>query len=132
MVVRCLPPLTAVRAFEVVGRRLSITLAGRELFVAPGAVCRQIRALEDALGVQLLVRGHRQVILTPAGEGYHCVVTKAIEMLTEATARVSGHTKRTRLEVRVSPSTRSTSARTTSTVPSGSATATGRTPERSG
>jgi LysR family glycine cleavage system transcriptional activator len=95
-----LPPLTAVRAFEVVGRRLSITLAAQELYVTPGAVSRQIRALEDALGVQLLVRGHRQITLTPAGEDYHRVVTKAMDMLSEATTRVSGHTKRTRLKVR--------------------------------
>jgi len=42
-----LPPLTAVRAFEAVGRRLSITSAAQELHVTPGAVSRQIRLLED-------------------------------------------------------------------------------------
>jgi LysR family glycine cleavage system transcriptional activator len=59
-----LPPLTTVRAFEAVGRRLSITIAAHELHVTPGAVTRQIRLFEDVLGVQLLVRGHRQVALT--------------------------------------------------------------------
>lgn len=95
-----LPPLNAVRAFEVVGRRLSVTLAAQELYVTPGAVSRQIKVLEDALGVQLLVRGHRQVALTQAGEDYHRVVTKAIDMLSDASARVSGRGKRTRLKVR--------------------------------
>ena len=95
-----LPPLNAVRAFEVAGRRLSITLAAQELYVTPGAVSRQIRALEDDLGVQLLVRGHRQVTLTQAGEDYHRVVTKVMDMLSEATAQVSGRQKRTRLKVR--------------------------------
>lgn len=95
-----LPPLTAVRAFEVVGRRLSITLAAQELYVTPGAVSRQIRALEHALGVQLLVRGHRQVALTPAGEEYHRMVMKAMDMLGDATARVSGRTRRAQLKIR--------------------------------
>jgi LysR family transcriptional regulator, glycine cleavage system transcriptional activator len=95
-----LPPLNAVRAFEVVGRRLSVTQAAQELYVTAGAVSRQIKALEDALGVQLLVRGHRQVALTQAGEDYHRVVTKAMDMLSEASARVSGREKRTRLKVR--------------------------------
>ncbi|MFS8979526.1 LysR family transcriptional regulator, partial [Cupriavidus necator] len=56
-----LPPLNALRAFEAAARHLSITTAAEELHVTPGAVSRQIRALEDGLGVQLLHRGHRQI-----------------------------------------------------------------------
>ena len=55
-----LPPLNAIRAFEAAARHLSITLAAEELSVTPGAVSRQIKGLEDALGLQLLRRGHRQ------------------------------------------------------------------------
>ena len=85
-----LPPLTTVRAFEAVGRRLSSTIAAHELHVTPGAVTRQIRLLEDVLGVQLLVRGHRQVALTRDGEGNHRSVTKVTDMLCDATVASRG------------------------------------------
>ena len=87
-----LPPLNAVRAFEAVARRLSITIAATELHVTPGAVSRQIRTLEDALGIQLLVRGHRQITLTRAGEDYYRAVTKAMDGLREATVRLTRRT----------------------------------------
>lgn len=52
------PPLNAVRASEAAARHPSITLTAEELHVAPGADSRQIKTLEDALGVPLFVRGH--------------------------------------------------------------------------
>ncbi len=95
-----LPPLNAIRAFEVVARRLSITVAAEELHVTPGAVSRQIRTLEDALGIALLVRGHRQIALTRAGEEYYRAVTKSMDVLREATVRLTRRTRRTQLKVR--------------------------------
>ena len=59
-----LPPLNAIRAFEAAARHMSITLAADELNVTPGAVSRQIKSLEETLGLQLLKRGHRQIALT--------------------------------------------------------------------
>lgn len=95
-----LPPLNAIRAFEVVARRLSITVAAEELHVTPGAVSRQVRTLEDALGLQLLVRGHRQITLTRAGEEYYRGVTKAMDALRDATSRLTRRTRRTQLKIR--------------------------------
>ena len=48
---RALPSLDFLRGFEAAGRRLSFTLAAEELFVTQSALSRQIKALEDALGV---------------------------------------------------------------------------------
>ena len=42
---RELPPLNALRAFEVAARLQSVSLAADELHVTHGAVSRQIRAL---------------------------------------------------------------------------------------
>jgi len=63
-----LPSLNALRAFEAVARLGSVGAAARELFVTPGAVSRQIRALEDDLGTPLLERDGRGVRLTAAGK----------------------------------------------------------------
>lgn len=95
-----LPPLNALRAFEAVARRLSITVAAAELHVTAGAVSRQVRTLEDALGVQLLVRGHRQITLTRAGEDYYRAVTRSMDGLREATQRITRRSRRTQLKVR--------------------------------
>lgn len=63
-----LPPLDLLRGFVAVGRRMSITLAARDLFLTQSAVSRQVRALERQLGVRLLVRGHRSLAFTAEGE----------------------------------------------------------------
>jgi LysR family glycine cleavage system transcriptional activator len=95
-----LPPLNAVRAFEAAARHLSITLAAEELHVTPGAVSRQIKALEDALGVPLFTRGHRQVSLTRQGQDYYRAVTRAIEVLREATRKLQRRRQRKQLKIR--------------------------------
>ena len=56
---RALPSLDFLRGFEAAGRRLSFTLAAEELFVTQSALSRQIKALEDALGIALFERGTR-------------------------------------------------------------------------
>lgn len=64
-------PLNAIFVFCVAARRGSFKLAAQELNVTPGAVSRQIQALEEYLGQQLFERGHRDVHLTRAGERLH-------------------------------------------------------------
>ncbi len=51
---RRLPPLNALRAFEAAGRHVSFTKAADELSVTPGAISRQIKLLEDVLRACLL------------------------------------------------------------------------------
>jgi len=63
-----LPPLDAVRGFVSVARRMSITLAAQDLCLTQSAVSRQIQSLEEHLGTPLLVRKHRAIALTEAGE----------------------------------------------------------------
>ena len=45
-----MPPLNALRAFEVAARHLSLTKAAQELHVTAGALSHQIRGLEELLG----------------------------------------------------------------------------------
>jgi len=64
---RPMPPLNALRAFEVAARHLSMAKAAHELHVTAGALSHQIRGLEDALGLKLFQRGVRSIALTAAG-----------------------------------------------------------------
>lgn len=63
-----LPPLDLLLAFEAAARHLSFTRAADERFVTQSAISRQIRALEDDLGVALFARRHRALALTAAGQ----------------------------------------------------------------
>ena len=64
---RPLPPLNALRAFEAAARLGSVSRAAGELHVTHGAVSRQIRSLEEALGAPLFLRDGRGLALTPSG-----------------------------------------------------------------
>jgi DNA-binding transcriptional LysR family regulator len=89
-VLRGLPSLDFLRGFEAAGRRLSFTLAAEELFVTQSALSRQIKALEDALGVALFERRHRALALTLAGAAFHREVSDALTVLAAATESVRG------------------------------------------
>lgn len=63
-----LPPTNALVTFEAVARHLGFTAAARELGVSQAATSRQVRLLEDHLGVALFSRAGKRVRLTAAGE----------------------------------------------------------------
>lgn len=64
---RHLPSLNALRAFEAFGRHGRMTLAADELCVTHGAVSRQIRQLEEQLGVALTEGPRSRLRMTEAG-----------------------------------------------------------------
>src|SRR6266576_7208255 len=89
---RLLPSLDFLRGFEAAGRRLSFTLAAEELFVTQSALSRQVKALEDALGVPLFERKHRALAFTPTGAAFHRTVTEKLrEIAVAADAIQSPH-----------------------------------------
>jgi LysR family transcriptional regulator, glycine cleavage system transcriptional activator len=62
-----LPPLDAIRGFVAVVRRVSITLAAKNLCLTQSAVSRQIQSLEKHPDIPLLIRKHRAIALTVEG-----------------------------------------------------------------
>ncbi|MBD9375090.1 transcriptional regulator GcvA [Rhizobium sp. ARZ01] len=85
-IVRRLPPLNGLRAFEVAARHLNFRLAAEELGVTQGAVAQQVRGLEAQLGLRLFDRQPRSLILTDAGRTYVANIRRAFELIAEATA----------------------------------------------
>lgn len=83
---RELPPLSALRAFEVAARTLSFKQAAEELRVTPAAVSQQIKALEDHAGRPLFRRLTRALALTEAGAKAAPEVTDAFDRLERAYA----------------------------------------------
>ncbi len=56
--------------FQILARTGTISAAAHELGVAPSAVSRRLKALEARLGIELVRRTTRAMVLTPAGEAY--------------------------------------------------------------
>ncbi|MCH5344023.1 MAG: LysR family transcriptional regulator [Acetatifactor sp.] len=60
--------LNQMRYFQAVVRCGSFTEAAEECHISQSAISQQIKALEQELGVQLIMRMNRKFELTPEGE----------------------------------------------------------------
>lgn len=76
-----------------------MTLAAEELHLTHGAVSRQIKALEDNLGVQLFRRMTRRIELTDAGVSFFSSVTRLLSELAREAEIVRRRNDDTRLVV---------------------------------
>jgi len=101
---RRLPPLNALRAFEVAARHLSIARAADELHVTPAAVSHQIRALEDHLGTSVFRRNGRNLLLTDAGQACLPGIRDAFDQLARAVEAIDKVGEAGILTVSVAPS----------------------------
>lgn len=86
---RIVPSLTALVEFEAVARLGSFTRAATELGVTQAAVSRQVRFLEEALGVRLFHRLHRSIALTAEGEALYVVVAESMQKIAGVFDRLS-------------------------------------------
>ncbi|MCV3243958.1 DNA-binding transcriptional LysR family regulator [Mesorhizobium robiniae] len=83
-----LPSLTSLAVFEASARHLSFKLAASELNVTPGAVSRQVKAVEEEIGVPLFHRVHTGVMLTSAGEELYSVLANGFTRASEVVKSV--------------------------------------------
>jgi DNA-binding transcriptional LysR family regulator len=94
-----LPSLDLLKGFEAVARHLSFTKAAAELFVTQSAVSRQVRQLEEHLGVRLFERRTRAVVLTEAGYLYYTELAPLLKGIAELTRKVAGAHEESRVRV---------------------------------
>ncbi|KNX80160.1 LysR family transcriptional regulator [Pseudomonas sp. 250J] len=83
-----LPPLTAFRYFDIAARTESFVRAAEHLHVTHGAVSRQVRLLEESLGVELFERRNRAIFLTRAGRDLQATTQAIFEQLEGAVQRL--------------------------------------------
>lgn len=86
-----LPSLAALRTFEAAARHLSFTKAAAELNLTQSAVSRQIRLMEEYLGVLLFQRVKQRLVLTEAGRSYVNDIRAALENMQAATVNLLAH-----------------------------------------
>lgn len=94
-----LPPLDLFHTFEAVARNRSFTLAASELYLTQSAVSRQIRSLENALGLRLFRRLHRAIELTPEGQRLFESVTRGLDDIMACLAVLGAATKAPQITV---------------------------------
>src|ERR1700749_3533768 len=101
--IRRLPPLNGLKAFEAAARSGSFTRAAEELNVTQGAVSHQVKALEDTLGLKLFNRERQRLILTEAGPGSLPVIRDALDRIALGTERLLKRQSSGALTVSTSP-----------------------------
>lgn len=99
-VVKRLLPLNALRAFETLARQGTLTRASEELLVTPTAVGRHIRNLEELLETELVTRGTGPLLLTARGRIYARALSRAFELMVEATDQLATSVERTPVSLR--------------------------------
>jgi len=98
-VMRRLPPLIELRAFEAAARHMSFKEAAAELRVTPTAISHQIRLLERYCGHPLFRRRPRPLALTEAGARLFPVIHDGLEAFASAVAAVKRDGERRPLQV---------------------------------
>ena len=88
---RKIPGTELLIAFETAARHQSFTRAAEELSLTQSAVCRQISALEEYLGVALFNRIKKRVTLSEAGQIYARQVRENLNRLEHDTLSLMAH-----------------------------------------
>ncbi len=101
---RHIPGLASLKAFDASARHLNFTRAAAELNLTPAAVSHAIRELEDAVGVTLFQRTSRHMQLTRQGQILKPAISEALEGLTRALQRIRQLENPTQVRVTASPS----------------------------
>lgn len=96
-------PIRSIWVFHAAARAGSISRAAEELNVTPSAVTQQVQALETQLGVTLLTKVGRGILLTEAGERFFASINDGAEQIAEATNAIRGYRSITALTVRATP-----------------------------
>ncbi|WDG40123.1 LysR substrate-binding domain-containing protein [Pseudomonas synxantha] len=94
---KTLPPLASLLPFEAAARLESFSRAADELHITQAAVSRQIRGLEDNLGVKLFIRRNRAVFLTQEGRELGRVVSLALQSISDGAANLRASPQRNRV-----------------------------------
>jgi LysR family transcriptional regulator, glycine cleavage system transcriptional activator len=82
-----LPPLNALRVFEVTARAASFTEAAKELNLTHGAISRQIQRLEAALGQPLFRKEGQRMVATAHAKAFAREISAAFDHIGDAARR---------------------------------------------
>ncbi|WP_170517182.1 LysR substrate-binding domain-containing protein [Ruegeria atlantica] len=88
---RFLPSIPSLLALEAVDRLGSASAAAEELSLTQSAISRQLKTMEEQLGVALIQRSQMRLHLTPAAKEYVQVARKALNQLAQASLKLKAN-----------------------------------------
>lgn len=100
---RSIPSLAALRAFSAFAECKSLTAAGAALGVSHAAISQQLRVLERHLGVSLVDRTGRALVLTPQGEILAAATIRGFDAIAVACSLLTETDAARPLHISVSP-----------------------------
>jgi DNA-binding transcriptional LysR family regulator len=101
---RFLPSLTALHAFDASVRHLSFTKAAEDMGVTQSGISRQIKNLEDFLGLTLFERAGPKLVLTAEGARYYEEISRLLDKLEDVSIdAVRGRTAQSMLKIGFPP-----------------------------
>lgn len=100
---RFLPSISSLLALEAVDRLGSATAAAEELSLTHSAVSRQIKVLEEQIGVTLFRRAGKGLALTSSGADYARAVRDCLNDLARASLKIRAGGDRSSLNLAVLP-----------------------------
>lgn len=101
---RFLPSLSALHAFDAAVRHLSFTRAAEDVGITQSGISRQIRNLEDFLGITLFERAGPKLVLTSEGASYYEEVSRLLGRLEEVSIdAVRGRKAQSMLKIGIPP-----------------------------
>ncbi|MBP9181921.1 MAG: LysR family transcriptional regulator [Fuscovulum sp.] len=100
---RHLPSLSSLLALEALDRLGTATAAAAELALTQGAISKQLQVLEDQLGVPLLMREGKRLVLTPAARDFVSETRKALKIITDASLTLRANPKGGALNLAILP-----------------------------
>lgn len=98
-----LPSFKALRAFESTMRNGTLSAAAREMNVTPGAISRQISALEDDIGLKLMTRHREGITPNQMGEKLARALAKSFKDIADVLQEIREGALRETLTLKVFP-----------------------------
>ncbi|KIC41403.1 LysR family transcriptional regulator [Ruegeria sp. ANG-R] len=100
---RFLPSISSLLALEAVDRLGSASAAAAELSLTQSAISRQLKTMEDQLGVQLIERSQMRLHLTPAAKDYVQTARSAVQELAQAALKLKANPAGGSLDLSILP-----------------------------
>lgn len=100
---RQLPPMNSLRIFEEVVKHPNFSHAAESLCLTHGAVSRQIKLLEEYLGIQLFIRYSTGIELTADGVEFSRNIQNAFEQIESSILKFKAINIRSKLNIEAPP-----------------------------
>lgn len=100
---RFLPSIPSLLALEAVDRLGAVNAAAEDLALTHSAVSRQLRTLQEQIGVELFLRQGKGLAISPSGKAYAQAIRDCLNDLARASLKIRAAGERVTLNIAMLP-----------------------------